>query len=209
MPVLGVKSTVDHASSSHKAITGAMNDASAGAGAALANIPGAAELISEAMSYAGRLSDAVTEVTGAIDAVNAVTGSHGGEVIDEGRLRAGLVKLRTAMPLKGIVDRFDELFKSKAFIDKVKHHLGANRKPGDLATVREALKNVHPQNVQAFAQLSAALSALESGATGNLESSQAGLKTLSTELKTILSDFGKDVERLVKVSDDLVAAVEA
>jgi hypothetical protein len=205
MTSLGMGEQLAKAQSAQPALLGAMKSAAEDAGPALEGIPGAAEFMNAAMAYAGRLSEAVNQVASAADLGTAL--KTGGSPIDDARLRAGISELRTALPMKQLINHLEKLFTHPDVAARIKEKFGEEE--ADIASVREALKKVQPSTVLAFKGLHEALTALEAheavATSGPLKATMA---QMHTDLGSILNDFGKDIERLVKVCDTWVATFE-
>jgi hypothetical protein len=199
---------LEGAKSAQPAIVAAMTGAAKDAGPAVAGIPGAAEFMAAAMAYAGSISEAVTAVSSAVSVADAF--KAGGSPIDSAKLKSGITNLRTALPMKDLIGQLEKLLTNPAVSAKLKQRLGAESKKPDFASVRQALKNVQPPTVVAFKNLSDALTKLQThrevaAAGGPLKVS---LGQMQSDLGGMLADFGKDIERLVKVCDTWVATFE-
>jgi hypothetical protein len=207
MTTLGMGAQLSGAQLAQPTILAAMTDAAKDAGPAIAGIPGAAEFMSAAMAYAGRLSTAVTEVGSAVSVANALTA--GGSPIDEAKLKSGIANLRGALPMKEIINHLEKFFTNPTVSAKLKQRYGGESKNVDFAAVRQALKKVQPSTVVAFKELNESLTKLQAyDEVVDVGSLKASLGQMKSDLGGILADFGKDIERLVKVCDTWVATFE-
>lgn len=210
--ISGVKAELDHVNEAQPAIAAAMTAAThhvSQVGAALDGVPGAADLVKAAMTYASQLGEAITEISGSLNGMQVLAPTQGGTYLDDAKIKAGLAKLRTALPMKPLMDPLEQMFTNKDLIDRIKQRFAGQYKSGDFTTVHEALKQVHPGNVLAFKHLSNSLKALEThqkvAAAG---ATQASVQRLESELRAILDDFCKDIQRLVDLCDKFVTAFE-
>jgi hypothetical protein len=193
------------AQSSLPTVLAAMKTAGDSAGSAVKDYPAVGDFMSTAMTYAGNLSAAVHRVASAANASNALRASE--SAIDADALKAGIAELRAALPMRELSGELERLLNDPKLIAMLKQRFGDEK--FDSAVVRGALKTVKPSSVTGFQGLHDALTKLEASEHVAQEAQlKSSLGQMRTDLKSILDDFGKDLDHLVGICDKWVASLQ-
>jgi hypothetical protein len=177
----------------------------------LAKVPGLDAIVKDLVTHATAVGDAVQALGSAVNLDTsgaAVEARHLTTTpFNDTAIKSAIAKLRTALAVGPLIDKFDHLFTDPASQKGLKTLAEEKGVSGGVEDARGALKSINPGTIAVASHIRGLIATIQTHeAIANSPATKQSLVEIETELTAVLDTFSTDVLRLVAVFDKGIGA---